>query len=223
MLHILQYSYNLIAKANDKYIFVQDLVNWQPGQRIVVTTTELKDSRDWHRNEERTIVAVYRTTLGSAVSAIEVDQPISFLHFGGKEYQAEVSLISRNIIVQGDPVNSEPTDTANAVCKDPSDGSTYPCEDKYLTGFGGHIFVYSAAAQGRFSGVEMYRVGQTNVLARYPIHFHMMGDITSKNYTATYVQDSAVHDSYFRCYAVSLFYNYIGTLLKLFRSMALLV
>lgn len=60
------------AKINDTWIFVQDLVNWQPGQRIAITTTELKDARDWHRNEERTIVAVRRTSLGDNVAAIQV-------------------------------------------------------------------------------------------------------------------------------------------------------
>lgn len=36
---------------NVQWIFIQDCPNWQAGQKIVITTTELKDSRDWHRNE----------------------------------------------------------------------------------------------------------------------------------------------------------------------------
>ncbi len=48
---------------------------------------------------------------------------------------------------------SEPTDTTNVACTDPSDTSTHPCENTYLTGFGAHIFVYGESAQGRFSGV----------------------------------------------------------------------
>jgi len=192
----------MTAKINDTYLFVQDVVNWQPGQRIVVTTTELKDSRDFNRNEEFTIVSVKLTKLG-AVSAIQVDRPVAYRHFGGTEYQAEVALLSRNIVVQGDAINSEPTDTANnGVCKDPSDGSTYPCENAYLTGFGAHIFINGNTSQGRFSGVELYRVGQTNVLGRYAIHFHLLGNITSSNYSNAYVQDSSVHHSFFRCYAI---------------------
>lgn len=190
------------AKIGDEYIFIQDNVNWQPGQKIVITTTEVKDSRDFNRNEERTIVSVQRTNLGSGVTAIRLNAPLSYLHFGGREYQAEVSLLSRNIIIQGDEVNSPPIDTDNAVCTSPNDGSTYPCEKKYLLGFGAHVIVHSEAASGRFSGVEMFRVGQTNVLGRYPIHFHMMNNLTSSNYQRAYVQDSAVHDSYFRCYAI---------------------
>lgn len=194
----------MTAKPNDTWIFIQDIVNWQVGQSIVISTTELKDSRDWNRNEERVIVDVKRTTLGGGtVSAIQVNTPLSFQHFGGREYQAEVALLSRNIVVQGDATNSPPTDTANAVCKDiAKPGSTYPCVDKYLTGFGAHIIVYNETSQGRFSGVELFRVGQTNVLGRYPIHFHMMGNITSSNYNRAYARDCSVHDSYFRCYAI---------------------
>lgn len=200
----------MTAKQNDTYIFVQDIVNWQPGQRIVITTTELKDARDFNHNEERTIVSVQKTTLGGGstkVTAIQLDQALSYRHFGGQEYQAEVSLLSRNIVVQGD-ANSLPTDTANVACTNPAntnDKSTFPCENSFLTGFGGHIIVDGSTGtnpQGRFSGVELFRVGQTNVLGRYPVHFHMIGDVTSNNYTNHYVQDSAVHDSYFRCYAI---------------------
>jgi hypothetical protein len=199
----------MTAKSGDSYIFIQDLVNWQPGQRIVITTTELKDSRDWHRNEERTIVSVKRTTLGANVIAIQLDSPLSYKHFGGKEYQAEVSLLSRNVIVQGDS-SSPPsgTDSSPVACTNPSsttEKSTFPCENKFLTGFGGHIFVDGSAGTkpvGRFSGVELFRVGQTNVLGRYPIHYHMLGDVTSSNYKNHFVQDSSVHDSYFRCYAI---------------------
>lgn len=72
-----------------------DIVNWQPGQRIVITTTEVKDSRDWHRNEERTIVAVKKTSLGNNVCAIQIDSPLTYVHFGGMEYQAEVSARTR--------------------------------------------------------------------------------------------------------------------------------
>jgi hypothetical protein len=190
----------MTAEAGDKYLFIQDMVNWQPGQSIFVTTTELKDSRDWHRNEVRKIVKVWKTSLDATVSAIELDSPLSYKHYGGREYQAEVGLLSRNIIIQGDAA-SEPTDTVNATCTDPvgGTGSTYPCNDKYLTGFGGHVQVMGAGARGRFSGVELYRMGQTNVLGRYPLHWHMVG---TTNSSVNYATDCSVHNSFFRCYTI---------------------
>lgn len=177
-------------------ILVQDLVNWQPGQQIVVATTELKDTRDYHRNEVFTISAIQRYT--QSISAIFVTTPAQYKHFGGREYQAEVGLLTRNILIQGDATGSAPTDGTDFVCRDPAPGnSTYPCPDRYLTGFGAHVMV--AGSKGRFSGLEVYRGGQTNVIARYPIHFHMMGSVSSDD---AFVIDSSVHESYFRCYAV---------------------
>lgn len=182
----------------DTVIFLQDTVNWEVGQSIVVTTTELKDSRDYNRNEERIIKAVY-STIYANVSAIEVTEPFVFKHYAGKPYQAEVALLSRRIVIQGDPDNSEPTDTQDAVCYDSGD-STYPCNDRYLTGFGAHVRIQGNPSIGRFSGVEWFRVGQTNVLGRYSIHFHMVGQSVATG--RFYVQDSSVHRSYFRAYAI---------------------
>ena len=161
----------MTAEIGDSIIFVQDMVNWQPGQTIFITTTELKDARDFTHNEVRVITAVYKTTLGSKVAAIQLDSPLDYVHFGGSQYQAEVGLQSRNILIQGDPNNSEPTDVSNPVCKDSGSGSTYPCPNKYLTGFGGHVQVIGPGSIGRFSGIELFRMGQTNVLGRYPLHF----------------------------------------------------
>uniref|UniRef100_A0A6B2KYW6 CEMIP beta-helix domain-containing protein n=1 Tax=Arcella intermedia TaxID=1963864 RepID=A0A6B2KYW6_9EUKA len=46
----------------------------------------------------------------------------------------------------------------------------------------------------------MYRMGQTNQLARYPLHFHLVG--TSMGPTQTLISDCSVHHSFFRCYAI---------------------
>ena len=40
-------------------------------------------------------------------------------------------------------------------------------------------------------------MGQTNVLGRYPIHFHLLG-----NCPDCYVTDSAFHRSYYRCVSI---------------------
>ena len=43
----------------------------------------------------------------------------------------------------------------------------------------------------RLSNVEFYHVGQAFRLGRYPIHFHMNGDMPS-----SYVNECAVHESF---------------------------
>lgn len=107
------------------------------------------------------------------VCAILLDRAINFTHYGGSEYQAEVALLSRNKLIQGDKVHSEPTDINPYICRS-ADCSNYPCVNSYLTGFGGHIMISGTNAVGKIAGVELYRMGQTNVLARYPFHLHLV-------------------------------------------------
>ena len=47
---------------------------------------------------------------------------------------------------------------------------------------------------GRVRGVQLYRMGQTNVMGRYPMHFHFVGASGNKSY----IQDSSVRHSFFR-------------------------
>ena len=41
-------------------------------------------------------------------------------------------------------------------------------------------------------------MGRTNVLGRYPINLHVLGDA----YTGCYVKDSSIHESYYRCISI---------------------
>ena len=51
--------------------------------------------------------------------------------------------------------------------------------------------------QGYVEGVELYRMGQTNVLGRYPMHFHMLGETS-----LGYLKDSSIHRSFYRCISI---------------------
>jgi hypothetical protein len=197
------------ARAGDDTIFVQDRLSWPVGARIVLTTTAKKDARDWHENEELVVEALLATSLGNDVTAIRLAAPLQKAHYGGAEYQAEVGLLSHNVIIQGD-ASSEPTDNSPLACSiDPSlteaaamaQGfssssvwrrcSTFPCAN-HLTGFGAHVMVEGIA---RVSGVEFYRVGQTNIEARYPFHLHHVGAAGAQSY----LRASSVHRSFYRC------------------------
>lgn len=52
--------------------------------------------------------------------------------------------------------------------------------------------------KGYVEGVELFRMGQTNVLGRYPIHFHLLQD----DCPGCYFKDSSVHRSFYRCISV---------------------
>ncbi len=93
------------ANINDTVIFVQDLVNWEVGQSFVITTSELKDTRDFNRNEKLIITGVYQARkYGPNVSAITIKSSLKFKHYGGREYQCEVGLLNRRIMIKGMPI-----------------------------------------------------------------------------------------------------------------------
>ncbi|KAK5580096.1 hypothetical protein RB653_000109 [Dictyostelium firmibasis] len=104
---------------------------------------------------------------------IQFTQPLKFYHYGGQEYQAEVALLSRRIVFRGDGDGEEQTNSES---------------------FGGHVLVNG---EGQFSGIRLIRMGQTNIKARYPLHYHLAG--TVKN---SYISDCSVTNSYYRCYTI---------------------
>jgi hypothetical protein len=152
--------------AGSDTIRLQDRVNWEVGQRIVITTSSYIDEGSGHQNEVRTISAMVDA------STIKLDSPLTFTHFGGLEYQAEVGLLSRRITLAGNPSDSD------------------------STVFGGHVHIRGT---GRISGTEFRKMGQFNVLGRYPIHFHMLADAAAQQ---SYSRDNSIWNSFFRCVAI---------------------
>ena len=89
-------------------VLQEAVVNWQPGQDIVVVTTAMKDSREWHQNEVRTIQRVYQLATGRV--AVQITTPLQYRHVAHTAYQAEVGLLSRSIKIQGAEQDSEAVD-----------------------------------------------------------------------------------------------------------------
>src|SRR5207342_479811 len=61
---------------------------------------------------------------------------------------------------------------------------------------GGHVMAMGGSTM-KVSGVEFYRMGQHENLARYPIHWHLVGDTQGQ-----YIENSSIHDTYSRCVTV---------------------
>jgi hypothetical protein len=123
---------------------------------------------DPRQAEKRTITAIKGNTL-------TLDRPLEYMHFGeitfGVDQRGEVGLLTRNIRIQAS-------------------------EDAEQTYFGGHIMAM-AGSKMQVSGVELTRMGQHLTLARYPIHWHLIGDGAGQ-----YIRNSAIHDTYSRCVTV---------------------
>jgi cell migration-inducing and hyaluronan-binding protein len=123
---------------------------------------------DPRQAERRTITAINGNT-------ITLDRKLDYMHFGkitfGVDERGEVGLLTRNIKVQ-----------ASA--------------DAEQTFFGGHIMAMPSSRM-YVSGVELSRMGQNLTLARYPIHWHLVGEGKGQ-----YIRNAAIHDTYNRCVTV---------------------
>eukprot|EP01060_Flectonema_neradi_P015134 TRINITY_DN21808_c0_g1_i1.p1 TRINITY_DN21808_c0_g1~~TRINITY_DN21808_c0_g1_i1.p1 ORF type:complete len:1214 (+),score=160.81 TRINITY_DN21808_c0_g1_i1:480-3644(+) len=106
--------------------------------------------------------------IGSGGTVVQFDRPVTYTHYAGTEYQGEIALLSRTVEMEGEPSTD---------------------------GFGGHSVV--SGVQGRFAGVSTRYMGQTNVLAKYPFHLHLIGKDSGSMIT-----DSVTRDTYFRCYTI---------------------
>jgi G8 domain len=118
--------------------------------------------------ERRTIAAIKGNT-------ITLDQKLQYMHFGKITFdvdeRGEVGLLTRNIKIQ-----------ASA--------------DAEQSFFGGHIMAMPSSHM-YVEGVELNRMGQNLTLARYPIHWHLVGDANGQ-----YVRNASIHDTYNRCVTV---------------------
>ena len=167
-------------------------------------------------NEERTLTAVSpfsgRVTcvqdatadgLDSslcATSELFLDFPLVYAHYAHENeanYAAEVMLLSRSLVVRGSNESEFTPEGADAdKCQEFRINA--PCADEALDGDGGHILAEGSEANLHLENVELFRMGQTNVRGRYPVHFHMMGEAQGR----ASVRQCAVHHSFFRCFAV---------------------
>jgi len=199
------------AEPGDVIIMLQNKVDWVAGQEIVLVTTAVKDSREWHRNEVAIVKSVIQNPTvpsGEVVgAAVILQSPIMYQHVANSGYQGEVGLLTRKIVIQGSESDSEPTDPDPLNCQynsSTSPGTTRyiygdrgrPCPNTELSGFGGHVIIRNGS-RGYVEGVELYRMGQTNVLGRYPMHFHLLNECPD-----CYFRFSSVHRSYYRCVSI---------------------
>src|SRR5262245_59489404 len=141
---------------------------------------------DPRQAERRTIAAIKG-------NRITLDQKLDYMHFGKITFdvdeRGEVGMLTRNIRIQA---------SADA-------------EQSFK---GGHVMAMGASKMF-VEGVEFQRMGQNLTLARYPIHWHLIGDAKGQ-----YIRNAAIHDTYNRCVTVhgtnflrvenNLTYNTVG-------------
>ncbi len=147
------------------------------------TSIEVLNAAEWRVGDEIVLAstdydprqAERRTIAAISGNKLTLDQKLTYMHFGKITFdvdeRGEVGLLTRNIKVQ-----------ASA--------------DAEQSFFGGHIMAMPSSHM-YVEGVELNRMGQNLTLARYPIHWHLVGDAKGQ-----YVKNAAIHDTYNRCVTV---------------------
>jgi cell migration-inducing and hyaluronan-binding protein len=147
------------------------------------TRIEVLDAGEWRVGDEIVLASTdfnprqAETRNISAIrgNTITLNQPLEYMHFGEITFdvdeRGEVGLLTRNIRIQAS-------------------------DDAAQSYLGGHIMAMPGS-QMYVEGVELTRMGQHLTLARYPIHWHVNGDVQGQ-----YIKNSAIHDTYNRCVTV---------------------
>ncbi len=147
------------------------------------TSIEVLDASGWRVGDEIVLAstdydprqAEVRTISAIRGNTITLDKPLQYMHFGKITFdvdeRGEVGLLTRNIKIQ-----------ASA--------------DAEQSSLGGHIMAMPSSKM-YVSGVELRRMGQHLIKARYPIHWHLVGDAPGQ-----YIKNAAIHDTYNRCVTV---------------------
>jgi cell migration-inducing and hyaluronan-binding protein len=144
---------------------------------------EVLDAAGWRVGDEIVLAstdfnprqAERRTISAIRGNRITLDKNLEYMHYGKITFdvdeRGEVGLLTRNIRIQSS-ADSE---------------STY---------FGGHIMAMPTSKM-YVEGVELNRMGQHLTKARYPIHWHLVGEGMGQ-----YIRNSAIHDTFNRCVTV---------------------
>jgi cell migration-inducing and hyaluronan-binding protein len=147
------------------------------------TSIKVLDASGWKAGDEIVLAstdfdprqAERRTVASINGNTITLDKALEYMHFGKITFdvdeRGEVGLLTRNIKIQAS-------------------------DDAAQSFFGGHIMAMPSSKM-YISGVELNRMGQNLTLARYPVHWHLVGDAQGQ-----YIKNAAIHDTYNRCVTV---------------------
>ncbi|MEO6078327.1 MAG: G8 domain-containing protein [Steroidobacteraceae bacterium] len=147
------------------------------------TSIQVLNAAEWRVGDEIVLAstdfnprqAERRTISAISGNMLTLDKKLDYMHFGRITFEVdergEVGLLTRNIKIQATP----------------------DAEQSFL---GGHIMAM-VTSKMFVEGVELNRMGQNLQLARYPIHWHLVGDGKGQ-----YIRNASIHDTYNRCVTV---------------------
>ncbi len=156
-------------------------VPWKVGDEIVIAPS----SYDLNEAETFKITSIVG-------NKIYLNGTIKKFHLGQSEFynatyngrvefnpRAEIANLTRNILIR-------PDESVTPI----------PTTDALNAEIGGHVMVMRGG-QAYVDSVEFYHMGQAGIMARYPFHWHFVGDAPGQ-----FIQNSSVHHSFQRCITV---------------------
>ena len=196
------------AAAGSSMLRLQAAVDWEVGGKIVVASTSFSQ----RENEELTIVGVMEDG-----TVLIVDPALEYEHISVQQNiegrmvdtSAEVGYLTRNVVVRGS-VNEEFVSEVSA-CPEEFRTGQFQLQTCFLgrfgdetlsDQFGSQIMIHAPEqnkgdVMGRFSYIEVTHAGQAFRLGRYPIHFHLNGDVSG-----SYVKGCSIHHTFNRAVTV---------------------
>jgi cell migration-inducing and hyaluronan-binding protein len=173
----------LNAAIGDNSIVLNKSISglWRVGDQIVVAGT----SFDFRDSEAFRIVEINGNT-------IKLNGTLKYNHWGRSENhlthdgrtvtldeRAEVANLTRNIKIQ-------PDESSGLI----NEGTGPESQ------IGGHVMVMPGG-KAYIDSVEFSKMGQAGIMARYPFHWHRVG-----NATGQFIKNSSIHDSFQRCITI---------------------
>ena len=201
------------APAGATQIELQDYVDWEVGGKIVLASTSFSQ----RENEEHMIVGV---TAGERGSILTLNESLQYEHISVQQTidgryidtSGEVGYLTRNIVVRGNN-NAEWIGQADACEREfrPGQFEVQSCflgrfgPETLSDQFGSQIMIHGPEFAtpdktfviGRFEYIEVTHAGQAFRLGRYPIHFHLNGDVSD-----SYVRGCAIHHTFNRAVTI---------------------
>ncbi|KAK9957826.1 hypothetical protein ABG768_012036 [Culter alburnus] len=205
------------AQNGSNTLTLMDAVTWKTGDEIVIASTGHR-----HSQQENELMRI--ASVSADGRTLTLTEPLRYTHLGVSvtlpdgtvfEARAEVGLLTRNIVVRGS--NNMEWNDQIAACPagfNTGEFATQTCfqgrfgEEVGSDQFGGCIMFHAPQpnqnlAIGRIEYVELFNVGQAFRLGRYPIHWHLMGDVKFKSY----VRGCGIHQSYNRAVTIHNTHN----------------
>jgi hypothetical protein len=156
-------------KSDTTATLTEPPTGWKVGDRVILTATHLNlgEETETRRPGKGSVRVETEERIIKAIDGrtISLDQPLAHAHVADGDFRGAVANLSRNVIIESANPN----------------------------GVRGHT-MYHRNSQGAISYAEFRHLGKENVLGRYPIHYHLVGNTMR----GSYVLGASIWDSHNR-------------------------